>query len=114
MHDNVARAVHWDLMGKCGFSRVDKWFEHVPETVLENHDYKLQGRLMTERWEDKEIGDECFSWINEWKRAPTHTISGMQELYQQMLPTKVYHREKTGLQTDSDVMCRLCRKQPET
>ena len=28
-------------MGKCGFSRVDKWFEHVPETVLENHDYNL-------------------------------------------------------------------------
>ena len=73
-----------------------------------------QGRLMTERWEDEETGDECFSWISEWKTAPTHTISAMQELYQQMLPTKVYHREKTGLQTDSDVLCRLCRKQPET
>ena len=40
-HDNVARVVHWDLLGKCGFSRGDKWLEHVPETVLENHDYKL-------------------------------------------------------------------------
>ena len=40
-HDNVARVVHWDLLGKCGFSRVDKWFEHQPETVLENNDYKL-------------------------------------------------------------------------
>ena len=73
-----------------------------------------QGRLMTERWEDEETGDECFSWISEWKTAPTHTISAMQELYQQMLSTKVCHREKTGLQTDADVMCRLCRKQPET
>ena len=73
-----------------------------------------QGRLMTERWEDKETGDECFSWISEWKKAPTHTISAMQELYQQILPTKVYHREKTGLQTDSGMMCRLCGKQPET
>ena len=35
-----------------------------------------QGHLMTERWEDEEIGDECFSWISEWKRAPTNTISG--------------------------------------
>ncbi|XP_068707817.1 uncharacterized protein [Montipora foliosa] len=26
---------------QCGFSRVDKWFEHQPETVLENNDYKL-------------------------------------------------------------------------
>ena len=40
-HDNDARVVHWDLLGKCGFSRVDKWFEHQPETVLENNDYKL-------------------------------------------------------------------------
>ena len=29
------------LLRKCGFSRVDKWFEHEPETVLENNDYKL-------------------------------------------------------------------------
>ena len=38
----------------------------------------------------------------------------MQELYQQMMSTKVYHRETTGLQTDSDVMCCLYSKQPET
>ena len=44
-HDNVARVVHWNLLGKCGFSRVDKWFEHQPETVLENNllwDYSIQ------------------------------------------------------------------------
>ena len=29
-----------------------------------------------------------------------------------MLPTRVY--QETGLQTDQDVMCRLCSKQPET
>ena len=40
-HNNVARVVRWDLQGKCSFSRVDKWFEHQPETVLENNDYKL-------------------------------------------------------------------------
>ena len=33
--------VHWDFLWKCGFSRVDKWYEHQPETVLENNDYKL-------------------------------------------------------------------------
>ena len=32
----------WQLVcGKCGFSRVDKWFENQPETVIENNDYKL-------------------------------------------------------------------------
>ena len=24
-HDNVARAIHWDLSGKCGFDWNDKW-----------------------------------------------------------------------------------------
>ena len=40
-HDNVTRAVHWDLTGKCGFQRGDKGFKHVPESVLENENYKL-------------------------------------------------------------------------
>ena len=40
-HDNVARGYTGTLLGKCGFSRVDKRFEHQPETVLENNDYKL-------------------------------------------------------------------------
>ena len=40
-HDNVARAVHWDLTGKYGFQRSDRWCEHVAESVLENDNYKL-------------------------------------------------------------------------
>ena len=40
-HYNVARAIHWDLSGKCGFDRNDKWYNHVPESVLENENYKL-------------------------------------------------------------------------
>ena len=40
-YDNVARAIHWDLSGKCGFDRNDKWYSHVPESVLENENYKL-------------------------------------------------------------------------
>ena len=37
----MARAIHWDLAGKCGFHRNDKWYNHVPERVLENENYKL-------------------------------------------------------------------------
>ena len=40
-HDNVARAIHWDLSGKCEFHRNDKWYNHVPESVQENENYKL-------------------------------------------------------------------------
>lgn len=69
-----------------------------------------QGRLLTERWEDQEVGDECFSWMGEWKTAPTHTIAGLRELYQKLLPTKVYHQEKTGTHTSEDLKCRMCGK----
>ena len=37
----MATAIHWDLSGKCGFERKERWYEHVPESVLENEDYKL-------------------------------------------------------------------------
>ena len=37
----MARAIHWDLSGKCGFERNERWYDHVPESVLENGDYKL-------------------------------------------------------------------------
>ena len=29
------------VSGKCGFDRNDKWYNHVPESVLENENYKL-------------------------------------------------------------------------
>ena len=70
--------------------------------------------MLSERWEDQEVGEECVSWMSEWKTAPTHTIAGLQELYQQLLPTKVYHQEKTGTHKSQDVKCRMCGKAAET
>ena len=35
-HDNVGKAIHWDLSAKCGFERSEKWYDHVAESVLEN------------------------------------------------------------------------------
>ena len=52
--------------------------------------------------------------MSEWKTAPTHTIAGLQELYQQLLPTKVYHKEKTGTHKSQDVKCCMCGKAAET
>ena len=40
-HDNVAKTIHWDLAGKCGFHRNDKRYNHVPDSVLENKNYKI-------------------------------------------------------------------------
>ena len=40
-HDNVAMAVHLDLSEKYGFERSERWYDHVPDSVLENEDYKM-------------------------------------------------------------------------
>ena len=40
-HDNVAKKVHWDLCKKNGLAHTEKWYEHVPERVVENEDVKV-------------------------------------------------------------------------
>ena len=40
-HDNLGKVVHRKLARKCNFEAGDKWYEHNPESVLENEDYKI-------------------------------------------------------------------------
>ena len=40
-HDNLGKIVHWKFARKCNFAAGDKWYEHEPESVLENEDYKI-------------------------------------------------------------------------
>ena len=40
-HDNLDNIVHWKLARKCNFEAGDKWYEHEPESALENKDYKI-------------------------------------------------------------------------
>ena len=59
----------------------------IQSTVSEE---RWHGKLIKGRWDDKKLKlEECFAWLSSWKNAPTHTIAGVQELYQQLLPTKV-------------------------
>ena len=37
----MGKIVHWKLTRKCNFEAGDKWYEHEPESVLENEDYKI-------------------------------------------------------------------------
>ena len=75
---------------------------------------KWQGKLMTVCWEDEKLDGECFSWMTEWRAAPTHTIAGIMELYEQLLPTKLYNSRKTKTTDDPDARCRLCGKAQES
>ena len=40
-HNVVTSAVHWSLCAFCGFSRSTQWWQHQPQPVLDNDDYKL-------------------------------------------------------------------------
>ena len=69
---------------------------------------RWQGKLIKNRWDDDNVQlEQCFAWLSSWKNAPTHSIAGVQELYQQLLPTKGYYNRKTKSQV-TDEKCRLC------
>ena len=42
-HDKliVAKKVHWDFCKKNGLEHMEKWYEHVPEGVVENEEIKV-------------------------------------------------------------------------
>ena len=40
-HDSVGRYVHWQFCEKLGFNRARLWYEHEPESVVENENFKI-------------------------------------------------------------------------
>ena len=70
---------------------------------------------MKNRWDDNNLDREgCFARFHHWKKAPMHKVAGLKELYQQLLPTKVYHHRKTGMTGNADERCRRCGKTSES
>ena len=51
--------------------------------------------------------------MKDLSSAPTYTVTGMIELYEQLVRTEVYTTQKTR-STQGDVSCRLCGKDEET
>ena len=41
----------------------------------EVEDQKCEGNLFVNRWKDDDLNKACFSWMHEWKTAPTHTTA---------------------------------------
>ena len=50
-------------------------------------DQKWQGKLIQTRWIDTDLVD-CFSCLYRWQLAPTNTLAGLFEQYQQLVSTK--------------------------
>ena len=40
-YDNLGKTVHWKLARNFNIEAADKWYEHEPESALENEDYKI-------------------------------------------------------------------------
>ena len=103
-----------------GLERAQKIKSELRKFQVERLEYEVrnqrwQGRLVTTRLEDESLSaDGCFWWPTEWKHCPPHTIAGLVELYEQLLPTRVYTSQKTHTSPGSEVVCRLCGKAPES
>lgn len=85
--------------------KIGQW---VNEVVLNKNcenirQQRWQGKLVMARWEDEDLDKECFSWFSEQKMAPMHSIAEINELHEQLLPTKLYHSRKT--KTREDLQC---------
>ena len=40
-HDNVGRYIRWKICEKYGFQGAQQWYEHDPDGVIENKEYKI-------------------------------------------------------------------------
>ena len=79
----------------------DKIKSHLQKAALKRRktevmEKRWQGKLIAVRWEEDQLNQRgCFAWVKNWVKAPTHTVAGMLELYEQLTLTKVYHACKT-------------------
>ena len=88
-----------------------KYEEQLLKTV---RDEARQGKLYTAGWNDDNTSTKnCFSWLSEWTSCPTYVVAGINEIYQQLVPTKLYQVTKIKLSQSNNVPCRMCNKAPE-
>lgn len=68
---------------------------------------RWQGSLVTATLQDEKVsGSACFWWLTEWKSSPTHTITRMFELWEQLLATRLNASQCSHHET----LCRMCGK----
>ncbi|XP_068708268.1 uncharacterized protein [Montipora foliosa] len=109
---SLRQAPDTDILGK-------KVKGYLRRTVTEKIQEEIEseqwhGRFLCAWWQDEDLSmDECFAWLRERPSAPTYTITGVLELYEQLTPTRVYPNIKTGT-SQGEITCRLCGGAAET
>ena len=86
----------------------------ISKLKSEVEDQKWEEKLLASRWKDEDLDKRCFEWKNNWRTAPTHMITGVQDLYQQLLSTKLYTGKKIKTTYHQDYTCRMCGKGQES
>ena len=41
INDWIGRKIHWEVCRKYGLDTKDRWYEHEPQAVCENENYKI-------------------------------------------------------------------------
>ena len=111
--DPVGRTKEGEKIEK---KKIGVWIKKalVKEHQERTEEQKWQGKLTACRWINEKLALDCFAWLSQWKAARSHTVEGIEELYQQLLRTKVYNNRKTCTSSSGDERCRLCKKEPES
>ena len=75
-----------------GKQKVGEWAKKAVQNRQDEEigEERRQEKLMANRWNEKDLDKDCFAWMSEWKTDPTHTVAGIHELNQQLLPAKIY------------------------
>ena len=111
---------HAHVCGELNFATPDTSCssQQAPEkrtSRYEMEDQRLQlERLLWTRWEDGQLSEHgCFAWSIGCAWATTHTISGVLEPYEQLLPARIYAAYQTGTSDQINTLCRVCGNVPE-
>ena len=96
----------------------------VKECIAKARQEEVRAKVKEEKWQGKMISNKredvhleqgyCFAWFSCWKATPTPVVVGIQELYQQLLPTKVFYHRKVGTSGSGEGRCRMCGKVTES
>ena len=88
---------------------------HQEEVRAKVKEEKWQGKMISNRWEDVQLEQgECFAWLSCWMAAPTHVVAGIQEMYQQLPPTKGFYHRKVRTSGSWEERCQMCGKATES
>ena len=74
----------------------------------------MGGKILASSWKHEDLDKRCFEWMNNRRTALTRLITSVQDLYKQLLPTKLYTGKKIKTTHHEDYTCRMFGKSQES